>query len=129
MGPHSPTDETFNAGGPKTCDNDSVKVRYCPTPTPTPPCHRGNCTGSVQSEFELSHSMPLCPRSVDYCTFPRTGCPDFPPYMYNWEDQGCCNKPYSPIIVDVLGDGFRLTDNTAGVNFDLNSVGVRERLS
>lgn len=35
----------------------------------------------------------------------------------------------SPVIVDVRGDGFQLTDNAAGVNFDLNNDSVQEKLS
>ena len=35
----------------------------------------------------------------------------------------------SPIAVDVRGDGFSLTDADRGVNFDLNSDGVSERLA
>jgi len=38
----------------------------------------------------------------------------------------CCP---SPILVDVAGDGFNLTDAIGGVNFDLNSDGVAEHLS
>jgi hypothetical protein len=34
----------------------------------------------------------------------------------------------SPILVDVSGDGFSLTDAAAGVNFDLKPDGVKERL-
>jgi hypothetical protein len=33
------------------------------------------------------------------------------------------------VLVDVAGDGFRLTDAAAGVNFDLNRDGFRERLA
>jgi hypothetical protein len=36
---------------------------------------------------------------------------------------------YSPIVIDVSGDGFRLTNLDNGVRFDLNSNNVRERLS
>jgi len=32
-------------------------------------------------------------------------------------------------VIDVAGDGFRLTPNSQGVNFNLNAVGIRERLS
>lgn len=35
----------------------------------------------------------------------------------------------SPILVDVRGDGFRLTDFTGGVRFDLNSDGSKEPLA
>jgi hypothetical protein len=36
----------------------------------------------------------------------------------------CCG---TPILVDVVGDGFALTDGASGVNFDLDSNGTRER--
>jgi hypothetical protein len=35
----------------------------------------------------------------------------------------------SPILVDVTGDGFGLTDAAGGVDFDLNGDGLAERLS
>ena len=35
----------------------------------------------------------------------------------------------SPIVIDVAGDGFKLTDAQSGVMFDLNGDGVRERLA
>jgi hypothetical protein len=38
----------------------------------------------------------------------------------------CCERP---ILIDVSGNGFRLTDNAGGVNFDLNNDGVAERLA
>ena len=38
----------------------------------------------------------------------------------------CCP---SPILVDVAGDGFSLTDAAGGVNFDLNRNGVAEHLA
>lgn len=38
----------------------------------------------------------------------------------------CCP---SPILVDVAGDGFSLTDSASGVSFDLNRNGVAERLA
>jgi hypothetical protein len=35
----------------------------------------------------------------------------------------------SPVLIDVSGNGFDLTDTSAGVNFDLNRDGVAERTS
>lgn len=35
----------------------------------------------------------------------------------------------SPIVIDINGDGFSLTNSSGGVNFDLNSDGQAERLS
>ena len=47
-----------------------------------------------------------------------------------------CDFPYvgpqpggSPVLLDTAGDGFRLTSAAAGVLFDLDGDGVRERLS
>jgi hypothetical protein len=39
---------------------------------------------------------------------------------------GCCE---SPILIDVAGNEFGLTDAAGGVNFDLNSDGVAEKTS
>jgi len=79
-------------------------------------------------EFEQSHTYPSCGGSVDWCTYPDTGCPSAF-YGYNWEDTCCCNQPQTPVLIDVAGDGLRLTGNRGGVNFDMNGVGKRERLS
>jgi hypothetical protein len=38
----------------------------------------------------------------------------------------CC---FSPILIDVSGNGFDLTDNSGGVAFDLNNDGVADQLS
>lgn len=47
-------------------------------------------------------------------------------YPYDWEQ--CLCGP-SPILIDVLGDGFNLTDAQNGVNFDMGGDGSREKLS
>lgn len=47
----------------------------------------------------------------------------------SWFAPTCTCYPYSPIIIDLLGNGYRLTDAQGGVNFDLNNDGQAERLS
>jgi len=47
-----------------------------------------------------------------------------------WNYDSChCDYTQSPILVDVSGNGFALTDATNGVNFDLNSDAAKEKLS
>jgi hypothetical protein len=64
------------------------------------------------------------PAPTFYCgqIMPVTDCP------YTYITNGTC---YSPVLVDVKGNGFSLTDAQGGVLFDLdgNSDGVKERLS
>lgn len=84
------------------------------------------CTSFFMMEFQQTGAM--CNGSVDWCAYPATGCPGWP-YSYNWEDKCCCDQPYTPILIDVAGNGFNLTDNSNGVNFDLNTVGEQERLA
>jgi hypothetical protein len=64
------------------------------------------------------------PPPTYYCgqIVPETNCP------YNYFTSGTC---FSPILVDVKGDGFSLTDAERGVLFDFdgNPDGARERVS
>lgn len=57
---------------------------------------------------------------------------------WRWSDTTCectckygevCYITYSPVLVDVKGDGFRLTNAESGVDFDFNGDGAAERLS
>ncbi len=44
-------------------------------------------------------------------------------------DNNCECTPYSPIVIDIAGNGFSLTSAADEINFDLNRDGVNERLS
>src|SRR5262249_44969127 len=43
-------------------------------------------------------------------------------------DYSMCSCNCSPILIDILGNGFSLTDANNGVNFDLNADGVAGRI-
>jgi hypothetical protein len=50
-----------------------------------------------------------------------------------WNAETCCCDRlfigHTPVLVDVSGDGFRLTSAAGGVSFDLDGDGTRERLA
>ena len=102
MGGQSLTDSNFNSGGPLQCDNDKVNDVYCPDPCPEycePPPEDMTC-------------IP-----ADECSYPYTdGCP--PDYGRPYRDSCCCTDG-TPILIDVNGDGFNLTNASDGVLFDI----------
>jgi hypothetical protein len=87
------------------CDTSVLANRvYCPPPPPPDMC------GDPPPTYPCDEEIP------------RTDCP------YNI-DTGPCRA--TPILVDIKGDGFSLTDNANGVDFDIegNTDGVKERVS
>lgn len=89
--------------GPTPCDSEKVRENgnYTPPPSPTPTPEECSC-----------YDMVGCIRCQD---LNPCACAEF-----NW---------HSPILIDVNGDGFDLSDATNGANFDLNADGIAERLS
>lgn len=95
----------------QSCSN-IVKVSGC-----LPPLPEGARTFRVPSTG--AHSCIFI--ADDPCLFP---CPPFNPDAPPPEI--CCT---SPILIDVAGNGFDLTNNPGGVTFDLNNDGIPDHVS
>jgi hypothetical protein len=116
-------DPVKDSTGPSACDNTNIRVIYCPTPTPTPSPTPVHCN---PPPFCLEGpDGGGCGTPVDWCRYPFSeGCPQ------NYVAQSCCCVFLgSPVLVDVSGDGFAMTDAAGGVLFDLDSDGAAEHLS
>lgn len=121
--------------GPTTCDSTKVQEvgQYVtpppPPPTPTPeglPCydydHDGYGDGGGCFGWDCDDYDPDI-----YPGAPRAG--------NNWDDYDCngvedgLDNIGSPVLIDILGNGFALTNGANGVSFDLNNDGSAEHLS
>jgi hypothetical protein len=102
--PESTPDGCTNVGGAWNFSSGTCEeFEPAPTPTPTPTPSSGG--GGGCSPWWLAWCDDI---DFESCT-----C------------IGGINK--SPILIDVLGNGFKLTDWSGGVNFDLDMDSVRER--
>lgn len=135
---------TYISGCPEGKQQGAGSCCYtaCPSSTPI------QCNG-----LRMSPRPPWCvwtciPRTEDedacedegwYWNFTDSSCQDTPwctsdfqlcDSGYHWSDIECqCVQSSSPILVDVAGDGFNLTNAVNGVRFDLNNNGRKERVS
>jgi len=97
--------------------NTVIAQSQCPSPTPTP------CPGHCSSFQNVGGT---CFGATDICSYPATGCEEG---LFDNTRGCCCTYQVTPIIVEVLGDGFALTNNVNGVNFDMAGDGQREVIS
>lgn len=121
----SDPNRTGRAVSPTNCDNGAVTRAGGypqPTPTPTPTPTPESC--SVYDEEACYNKGTNWNWDPEFCVcyYTRTeiggGCDATP--------ENCSD---SPIVIDIAGNGFSLTDLANGVFFDLNSDAQPERLS
>ena len=89
-----------------SCDTEAIRRVYCPTPTPTP-------TPEPTPPPEAC-DFPCVPDGEISCS-PVMGCP----WGMEMRGEMCC-RVNSPILLDVAGDGFALTNAANGVSFDID---------
>lgn len=106
-----------------------------------------DCGFNIQEVERFAFCAPEipCGNQWDTCVMPGDCCSGFScnggqcqpcdqefqqcTYGY-WSYAECrCVDNFSPILVDVVGNGFHLTDAPGGVSFDLNTNGQAEALS
>jgi len=92
-------------------------------------CSSGGCSGvSASDSLEVSPSASLAPGGGEggcACDpIERMNCNSF---GGSWSEYTCTCS--SPVLIDVLGDGFALTTGSNGVAFDINGDGATEQLS
>jgi len=94
----------------------------------------GNCDRSEEfidwCDFDLGgYNFDACDCNTPYtggCQPDGDGCP----LDKTWNSEDCqCQPVSSPIAVDILGNGFDLTNWLNGVDFDISADGATERLS
>ncbi|MCP9495761.1 MAG: hypothetical protein MSG64_15040 [Pyrinomonadaceae bacterium MAG19_C2-C3] len=86
-----------------------------PSPTPTPTTiASGSCYGAGTGSYCFQVSGACSPGTVNFgSSGPTTSC--------------CCY--WSPIMIDVEGDGYHLTDAANGVGFDPGGTGTRYQVA
>ncbi len=70
---------------------------------------------------------PCCGEESDFCVTHSECCSGF--RCAGFQCESLLHDPDSPIVVDIDGDGFSLTDAAGGVDFDIAASGTLKRLA
>jgi hypothetical protein len=115
------------SGGATNCANAGWGGATGPKSTVEGNDGNPGAAGLIGDHDGAQGNFTLVPRA--FCEEVEDCSSSDPPLI--WHDYPECQCAYrsSPIIVDINGDGFSMTDSAHGVNFDLNADGPAERLS
>jgi|KBSSwiStaDraftv2_1062776.scaffolds.fasta_scaffold137543_2 hypothetical protein len=110
--PYPPTD-------PETCENGGWFWNFSNS-TCNPDPADATCGSTRCAPYVIPLDGGDCNSADDYCALPY-GCP---PGTVDG-GRGCCCFP-TPVLIDVSGNGFSLTDAYNGVMFDMGGDGKKE---
>lgn len=136
-------DTTVGRDTPSFCDSEAARPYYLnitntPTPSPTPPivyCEvqydpgMYPASGCPSGRFHDGAGCCICNRTQAFIQNCFQNGGDYDPDLCGCT--GTCGEggSCSPVVVDILGDGFQMTSGENGVMFDLRAIGVPEPFS
>ena len=109
---------------------DGYSRRWLPAPLctwtsciPDPPQNQSEC--EEQNWFWNPFTDTCQPDPPPTCDLEPVVCENG---VWSFEWCGCIPN-HTPIVIDIAGNGFALTNATAGVNFNLNNIGGAEKIA
>lgn len=89
-----------------------------------------NCNGQTDENCGGGGEYPNCNTSdIGYCAYKIDEYCLCQHFAGVWDPNFCRCNYYSPIVIDILGNGFNLTNESEGVYFDLKPGDAKEHLS